>query len=248
MARKPYAGQKSPAAPACLVRADEEGRLGRDRQKFLRRLLASAEMDGAWRELGSAIDEWREHHNNAEPDDGWFRVWSLITYAVHQSNQTKRRKLRSVERKQYQALADRFAVLARDIGNGPLDVLAYHLLPPDNLAALGLRDWQGMDSLERDAAAHKLLNIWPSASEILTGLASLAQKLSDDAMTRPRPDDRSRGRPYVRAFVWSLGNDFKAMFGTPMLGTVANIANAALALDEQISKGFVQEVLRGTKR
>ena len=204
------------AAPRQLVVAYEENKIGVGRS-ILKLLLCDEQMNEAWKALGKHVRTGQQ----------WYRVWGAIASAKSRSNASIRsRRTRGDERDEYKDLATKFAKLAKKICNGRLDVPAYELLPQDVLAALHVENWQGMDTLERCDVAHRLLPCWPRASELLRGLEARATNLADDAMNKPRPDQRGRGDVAGRTFVWYLGRDFQFMFGDPMLDVVGRIAGA----------------------
>lgn len=213
-------------APGRLVRAYENREIGNGRA-ILERLLRDERMRFAWVEIVRHVHD----------DEQWLLVWSAIAHAKLKSNQAgKLRKQRGDERDAYLALAGKFADLAKKIENGPLDVRAYELFPQD---VLGASHVATMDD------ARRLLPCWPTASELLRGLEEHASMLAALAMSKPRADDRGSGNVAARTFVWYLGQDFSAMFGTPMLGTLAKIADVTFNRDAEFSKGFVQSALGG---
>jgi len=105
-----------------------------------------------------------------------------------------------------------------------------------------------MGTEQRINAAHKLQTDWPGAAELLRGLAKKASELAEGAMKKARPDDRSSGDVAARTFVWHLGNDFHAMFGKALLGSLAKIVDVTFnktGTDEEFSKSVIQNILRG---
>jgi hypothetical protein len=224
-------------APAHLIRLYESGKVGSGRV-VLKRLLSAPQMKDTWCYLARKV----------RTDQDWGRVWGSIAYAKLKSSEVRRAQVtRSAERASHLKIASAARVLAGLIGtnNNPLDVLAYRLFPADVLAALHVADLNDRPPPDRDAAAHRLLPCWPSASELLEGLAALAEGLAKDAMTRPRPVARQRGDPVVRTFAWHLGKDFKMRYDESMYGTVASIASA-LFVGVPVTTEFVREVLRRT--
>lgn len=224
-------------APDRLVRAYENREIGKGRD-LLERLLRDERMKLTWAELARHV----------RTDQQWLRVWSAIVYAKSESNKAGRlRKQRGAERDDYQALARKFSALARKIENGPRDLLAYELLPQDVLAALHVSNLHDMDVIERCDVAHRLLPCWPSAPELLRGLEKFALAQAAHAMDKQRPEERGSGNVAARTFVWYLGQDFRTMFGKPLLGTLAKIADVTfdVDLDCEFTRSFVQGTLRG---
>lgn len=223
-------------APERLVQAHQNREINNGRV-ILERLLCDQRMQYAWKELTRQVTTNQQ----------WIDVWLAIAYAKSKSNKANRRKPRSDERDDYQTLANKCASIANKIENGPLDILAYELFPQDVLKALHIGNFHDMDSLQRCDIAHKLLPRWPSAPELLRGLEKYALMLADDAMNKPRADERDSGDVNARIFVWHLGHGFIRIFKKPMHGTLARITDVALdrAPDKEISRSFVQSVLRG---
>jgi hypothetical protein len=235
------------SAPDYLVRAYQNRKIGNGRA-ILERLLRDERMQSAWAELARHV----------RTDQQWMRVWSAIAYAKLKSNQaTRLHKRRSEERDEYRTLAGKFATLAKKIENGPLDVLTYELWGHEDLAALHIRndlaalraaDLYEMAEERRCEVAHQILPHWPGAADFLRGLEKCALTLADNAMNKPRPDERSSDNVAARVFVWHLGERFRDIFGKAMLGTLAKIADVTfnrVEMDQQFSKGFVQNVLLG---
>lgn len=222
-------------APEYLVRGYQDRKFGNNGRVFFGRLLTDDRMRTVWKELAG--------YNLT--DKQWLDVWQAIAWAKFNSNKTRKRKRRSDERDDYQMLAHQFAELAKKIENGPLDVNAYELLPQSLLDALHISNLHDLHVLERSNVAHQLLPFWPNASELLYGLEKLALARAARAMTVPRPDERNSGNVAARTFVWFLGQDFRSMFGKPMLGSLAKITNVIFDGDEDFSRSFVQDVLRG---
>ncbi|MDP2786373.1 MAG: hypothetical protein Q8O38_17535 [Sulfurimicrobium sp.] len=214
------------AAPERLVLAFQNREIGNGRA-LLERLLCDDRMRFAWKEIAPHVQD----------DQQWIEVWSAIVYAKRKSNQAGRlRKRRSDERDVYRVLANKFSTLAKGIENGPLDVLAYELFPQDVLEALHVRQRSDVG---------RILSCWPGASELLRGLEMRALMLADDAMSKPRADDRGSGNVAARTFVWYLGQDFHTMFGQQMLGTLARITEVTFNSDEGFNRSFVQSALSG---
>lgn len=229
-------------APARLVRAFENHEIGNGRP-ILKRLLSDSRMQTKWPTLVRYMQKqgWDGDSNQ------WLKIWGAIASAKYQSNKASRvRKRRTDIRDDYAKLADDFAALGKKIGrvNNPMDVLIYQLFPEDIWGALNLAKLNGLDPLERDEIAHNLLPCWPSASEILYGLSSLASQLAQDAMGTPRPDERGSGNVAARVFVWHVGNDFRALFGNALYGTLAEIANVTFNFhDDGLTKKTVEQIL-----
>ena len=222
-------------APDRLVRAYQNSEIGNGRV-VLKRLLCDLRMKTTWATLARHIKSDRQ----------WLDIWSAIAHAKNQSNKTSKfRKQRSIEVDEFRTLAKKFSMLAMEIKGGPLDVLAYELFPKDVLAALKMENLHNIDHIQRSAVAHRLLPCWPSAPELLNGLAGCSLALATNAKTKPRADERSTGDIAARTFIWHLGQDFRSMFGKPMLGSLAKITNVTFNSDEAFSRGFVQDVLRG---
>lgn len=222
-------------APVYLVRAYQDRKFGNNGRAFFERLLCDNRMRTVWKEFAS--------YNLT--DNQWLDLWQAIVWAKFNSNKTRTRKRRSDERDEYRMLAKKFADLAKKIKNGPLDVNAYELLPQSVLDALHISNFHDLHVLKRSKVAHQILSSWPSAPELLCGLEKIALARANQAMTTPRPDDRDSGNVAARTFVWYLGQDFRAMFGKPMLGSLAKITNVIFNGDEDFSRSFVQDVLRG---
>ena len=227
-------------APACLIRAYKERKIGNG-HNLLGRLLGK---DSEWIE-----SPWTQISRHVRSDQQWLRVWTAIAYAKSQSNRAlrSRRKTRGDERNEYHALATKFANLANQIENGPLDILTHELWSPEDWAALNVANLNEMDAKERFDAAHQILKYWPSATDLLRGLGNRASTLASDAMTKPRPDERDRGDIEGRVFLWHLAKEFQLIFGKQMLGTLANIANVTfnrVGKSRQFEKSFVQSLLR----
>jgi len=205
-------------------------------------MLQDERMESAWPQLAKRV----------EKDADWQKVWGAIVCAYGESKKSKKRKLRTDSRDEYQALARKFSALAKKIENGRLDVPAYELLPQDVCNALHIPDFHTLDDLTRAAVAHDLLIEWPTASELLCGLGSCAQRLADEAMKEYRPGDRVGKKLAARLFVAYLGKQFKYLFKEPLLGTIAKITNVALDPDEKLEyaydRGFVQSVLKRTPK
>ncbi len=231
------------SAPSRLVRAYEEGHI-RNGRAILESLLSDERMLPTWKQLSK---------KGATTDDDWMQIWRFIAYAKKKSNAirdakaTFKRKRPSDERDEYKALAQKFLALAKKIENKPLDVLAFELLSEDTLAALQVPNLHERVVLDRNYLAHKLLNPWPSASELLYGLERYALRLANEVVNNPRPDARDRGDIEARTFVWYLGQDFRSHFGSPMLGSLANIAEVTFMrpVDKHYSRSFIQGALRG---
>jgi hypothetical protein len=223
------------SAPDRLIRAYQNREI-RNGRTILGRLLSDTRMRTVWPQLAKYVKD----------DQQWLQVWRAIINAKSMSNKvSKLRKTRGDERDGYAELADKFKALAKKVEGGPLDVLAYELLPQDVLAALHVPNFHEMDVLQRSDVANQLLPCWPTAPELLRGLEALAVKLSNEAMTKPRTDERSSGDVTARTFVKHLGGDFHSMFGKKMLGTLAKIATVTLSRKEELSRSFVQNVLMG---
>lgn len=220
-------------APDRLVRAHQNREISNGRS-ILERLLSDERMRTVWKELAG-------YNLN---DKKWLGVWQAIAWAKFNSNKVNKRKRRSDERDDLQRLANQFAKLAKMIENGPLDVNAYELLPQSVLDALHIGNLHELTVLEQSDVAHRLLPCWPGAAELLCGLERLALKRATRAMTAPRPDERNSGNVEARTFVWFLGQDFRAIFGKPLLGSLATIANVIFNSDEKFSRSFVQSTLR----
>jgi hypothetical protein len=228
-------GKPIEGAPDRLIRAYQKNEM-RAGRVILGRLLTDDRMLTVWTELSRYVKDDRQ----------WLLIWRAIANAKSMSNKESRlRKSRGDERDDYVKLAGKFEALAKKIKKGPLDVLAYELLPQDVLAALNVTNFDEMDVLQRSNVAHQLLRCWPSAPELLRGLATLSVTLSKEAMTKPRADERSRGDVAARIFVRHLGCEFHSMFGRKMLGTLAKIADTTLNRKEELSRSFVQSALRG---
>jgi len=223
-------------APDRLIRAHRNREI-RNGRIILERLLCDERMRTVWKEFA-------RHNLN---DEQWLEVWQAISWAKSNSNKTRNRKKRGDERDDYQMLAQRFAKLAKKIENGPLDVNAYELLPQSILDALHISNFHELDVLERSQVARRLLPCWPAASELLYGLEMLALARAVHAMEVPRPDKRDSGKVAARTFVWYLGQEFQlhTMFGKQMLGSLRTITNVIFNGDEEFSRSFVQNALRG---
>jgi hypothetical protein len=225
------------SAPDRLIRAyqGKEIQVGRT---ILGRLLSDTRMRTVWPQLAKYVKD----------DQQWLQVLRAIINAKSMSDKvSKLRKTRGDERDGYAELADKFKTLAKKVEGGPLDVLAYELLPQDVLAALHVPSFSQLDALKRSNIAHQLLPCWPSATELLRGLEALAMTLSIEAMTKSRTDERSSGDVAARTFVCHLRREFRSMFDNAMLGTLASIANATFdkVVDEELSRSFVQSALKG---
>lgn len=223
-------------APKPLVRAYQERKLGKSLD-ILERLLRDERMRTAWTELARHV----------QSDHQWFVVWNAILFAKTKADKARTvHWRRSEERDYYKALARTSAALAKKTENGQLDLLAYELFPQTVLAALGVPTLHKMHRLRRDEIARRLLTSWPSMPELLRGLEKRALRLADDAMNKPRPDERSRGRVSERTFAWHLGREFKSLFGKALLGTVTIIVNVTFNVrrDHEITRAFVQSTLR----
>ena len=228
-------------APTRLIRAYEDREFSNGRV-LLGRLLGK---DSEW-----IKSPWTELSRHVQTDEKWLRVWSAISSAKAKSNKVanSRHKTRAEERDDYQALATKFAELANGIENGPLNVLTYELWEQEDWAALHKADLNKMPAEQRCAVAHQLLRHWPSAPDLLRGLERRASMLASDAMKKRRPDARSSGDKELRTFVWHLGQEFSLIFKQQKLGTVMTIAEITFNRVEehqQLSRSFVQSVLRG---
>lgn len=215
------------SAPPYLVTAYHERKIGVGRQ-LLKQLLEDSSMKRAWSELA------REVSAKGKPEQHWWHhaVWTPIVYAKRKSNETKdgkTRKTRGKERDDYNKFAEQFALLAKEIENGPLDVPAHNLLDGETLAALH----------DADTLQHVY------APELLSGMARLSRTLAAEAMTKPRPDERNKGRTDKRVFIWHLGNDFRAVFGKELRGTVARITDVVFGNPEgTTTPSFVRDCLK----
>jgi len=223
-------------APEPLILALESGDINAGRN-ILERLLRDNRMALAWSVLARKIQG---------DEKKWLRVWHAIANAKSESNRASRsRTRRSDERDRYNALAGRFAALAKKIENGPLDVLAYDLLSQDSLDALHIPSLHRLNSLHRAEIAHKIMADWPSAPELLRGLEKLALTVAGDSMDKLRPDERSSGDVQARIFIHHLGSDFWALFQSHLLGTLGKIADVTLQRSQDIDRSFVQRSVKG---
>lgn len=229
-------------APARLIRAFENHEIRNGRQ-ILERLLSDSRMQTTW----PTLVRYMQKQGCDGDSNQWLKIWGAIASAKHQSNKAKKtRKWRTDIRDKYAKLAHESAALGKKIGgvNNPMDVLIYQLFPEDIWGALGLANLNGLDPLKRDEIAHTLLPCWPSASEILHGLTNLASQLARDAMETPRPDERKSGDVNARVFVWHVGNDFRALFGNALYGTLAAITNVTFNYsDNGLSRKNVEQIL-----
>jgi hypothetical protein len=206
-------------APNCMISAYKNGRI-RNGRPLLEQILIRGERVGS---------PWTELARHANSDEEWYRVWGAIAYAKKKSSETKKfRKSRRDERDEYKWIADNLKELAQKIENGPLDVLAYKLLGPDDWAALHHQHFNELSSDRQFEVAHKILPSWPSVTDLLKGLETLASASAKDAMTKARPDTRSGGDVARRTFVWHLGEGFQRIFGKNLLGTVATMTKEPL--------------------
>jgi hypothetical protein len=206
-------------APEVLIKAYTEGVINNGRG-HLYRLLTMGVMSNAWQLL--------EPKAGVDPQAHWLRVWTAIAFAKHQSGLSKRRARRGDLRDQYAAVAGAAERLAQRIEGGPLDVLAFNLLPDDVLDALGVPDFLQLSLIERSAVAGRLLRVWPSAAELLRGLARVAEGQAAEEMQRPRADDRATGDVAKRVFVATLTEEFRHIFGAPKPPAIETIAGVVL--------------------
>lgn len=243
-----------PTAPKNLINAYETKKIGIG-QDILERLLSDPQMSSVWTQLTiSKANSTR-----------WIMVFGNIVSAKGKSNTaagshkpgkpTKLRQTRSDESDKYKMLAGKFAELAKEIDSnrirnklpkGPLlDLPLYEYFPEDVLKALHVKNWEGMHSFERDAVVPQLQGIWPTAPELLRGIAARASRLADDAMTAPRPDDRKKGDIAARTFIWHLANSVQPQFNAPILKEIGMIATVVLNPPEGnvYDKAYVERVL-----
>jgi hypothetical protein len=173
-------------------------------------------MLNAWRLIGP--------RSGADATVHWGRVWEGIAHAKHQSDLSKRRARRGDLRDRYAGIAGAAERLAQRIEGGPLDVLAFNLLPDDVLDALGVPGLMRLPLVERASLARGLLAVWPSAAETLRGLARVAEGQAAEEMQRTRADDRATGDVTRRVFVATLTEEFRYIFGGPKPSVVETIA------------------------
>lgn len=217
-------------APPALIQL--HGRVGNG-SSVLARLLTDARMRRSWTTLPRYIKR----------DVEWRGLWSEIANALHQAKTPKLRRARN--RDSYRRIGSAVRKLAGSIEGGVLDLKAYEVFPNEVMNINGAASWQRLDSLERAEKAGQLLNEWPSVPEMLQELAVIADALCSDAMQAPSPVERLTRASRTTAFVWQLSAYFNRTYGQPLYGTVAAIAS--VALDEDVTKGFVAQVVKRKK-
>jgi len=216
------------SAPTTLValHSDRQNFPGR---KILGCLLSDIRMQRAWTELGKRVEEKAE----------WERLWKEICYILKQAR--KGQTLRSEEKKPLLDIANKANSLSQSIREGPLDLRSYELFSDEVMNILGVTNWEHKDSLRRSVIAHELLKEWPTVPEMLAELASRAQHLSEDAMTKDRVVERRtldyENLYFVRALVAYLERTYQAK----LCGTVARITN--VVLESEINSKFVEKAL-----
>ena len=223
-------------APKRLVCAYEDKNRVINGRQLLGRLLREPAMKPVWKEIATKVGG-RDHL--------WIPIFSDILCAKALSDKKRpTHETRHDKREKYEAIAKKIAQISATLDNLQLNVPAYDLFPQDVLEILGVPDLHNMQGLKRGAEADKVMTCWPTAVELLNGLASCAKARADQSMTERQPDERSTGNVAARVFVMSLGGYFKYRFGSYLIGTIATITSVALKADGGFDKGFVQGVLK----
>ena len=222
-------------APPVLV-ADFEGNKFHKGRHLLERLLCDKQMEEVWKVIQKKGPSRTQLHH----------LWGAIMTAKGRADSAARmHKPRTDQTDELLSIAKRAGDLGRKIKGTPLDVLAFNLLQHDTLEALGVPGLLDLPEAERQDAAHRLLDCWPSAPEILLGLEKLATNMANEIGSRPAL--RSSGDVILRKFVRELGPRLRELFGELMYGTLATITNVTFPDVKVggIDKGFVQQALRG---
>lgn len=225
------------SAPQELVAAHQTRQIGQGVRQ-LESLITDPRMQSAWREL----------NRHKKREDHGMQLFQEIRNILH----VLRRRVpmrRSEERNRYLAIAEQARTLSSMLQEreGQLNKQAYEYFPAEVMHLYGLSEWATAHRMARSAQAHELLRHWPSFIDMLGELASQAQQLADEAMTKERVVDRQAGAEEYRRlyFVRALTEYINREYGAPLNATVARIGTVILGTE--IGSDQVEKMIRNPR-
>ena len=188
----------------------------KNRRNMLERLLIREKMRWVWREL----------QKKTTNDDVGTLLLIMIGKARHRMRPPWARESRAQKRKHYLRIAKAAKVFANSLKDSELD-LAGLPVGPQTIPSRAFRTFLGSPISE-------------FANDVAKEAESIARRTEDETPLLPRPNIANPDRV---AFIRALAEQFVSEFGTPLYGTLANIARVCFD-DGQISQETVKDALR----
>lgn len=169
---------------------------------------------------------WRELHKKTTKDDVGTLLLIMIGRARHKMRPPWARESRAQKRKHYLRIAKKAKSFANSLKDSELDLAGLPVGPQTSQRG-ALRTFLGSPISE-------------FANDVAKEAESIARRTEDETPLLPRPNIANPDRV---AFIRALAEQFVSEFGTPLYGTLANIASVCFD-DHQISQETVKDALR----